>query len=236
VFLTSFSLIACWQLLWHLLKSHRSQLGEMTHVALLSWITGDEVLSATSLASLEFLKPHMISYLGRKEAVLYFNTEWAEAALAETGKCVGKPLRNPLAIGTVLRLLRFLENDLKDRWLNDLLSLMKANRKCVNVLASLSEWQTCLFPLLSETLELVSSHPTTSGDGTAIDLLDPKEYPMSLDALHKRLDLCLQLYSSLLGHLLRSGGDHVSIIGRINLRCSAVAQFGFYSFAGTGGC
>lgn len=153
----------------------------------------------------------MISFLGEKSAVLYFNTGWAESALSETGNFVGKPLQNPLAIGTVLRLLRFLENDLKDRWLNDLLSLTKSNRKCVNILASLSEWQTCLFPLISETLELVSSHPTASlaEDGN-IDFLDTIELPMSLEALHKRLDLCLHLYSSLLGHLLRTGGDSVS--------------------------
>lgn len=198
------------QLLWHLLKSHRSRLGEMTHIALLSWITDDEGSSSSSLASLEDLKSHMLANLGTQRAVLYFSLEWAADALAETGRFVGKPLRNPLAIGTVLRLLRFLENDFKDKWLGDLLALMKSNRKCVTVLASLSEWQTCLFPLISETLELVSSHPTTAGDGNAIDLLASGAYPMTLEALHKRLDLCLHLYSSLLGHLLRSGGDRVS--------------------------
>jgi len=187
-------------------------LGEDTHRALLGWITDSEGTTSSSLASLEMLKLHMITFLGDRGAVLYFNTGWAESALRETGNFVGKPLRNPLAIGTVLRLLRFLENDLKDRWLNDLLSLTKSNRKCVNILASLSEWQTCLFPLISETLELVSSHPTTSsaGDDNTVDLLDTIEYPMSLEALHQRLDLCLHLYSSLLGHLLRTGGDSVS--------------------------
>jgi len=181
----------------------------MTHIALLSWITDDEGSASASMASLDNLKSHMIADLGAQSAVLYFSTEWAESALADTGNSVGKSLRNPLAIGTVLRLLRFLENDLKDRWLGNFLALTKANRKCVNVLASLSEWQTCLFPLISETLELVSSHPSTAGDGKAADFLSPDGYPVSLDALHKRLDLCLHLYSSLLGHLLRSGGDRV---------------------------
>ena len=185
-------------------------MGEKTHIALLSWITDDEGPTESLLASLDSLKTHMMVDLGVQNAILYFRLEWAEAALAETGTFVGKPLRNTLAIGTVLRLLRFLENDLKDRWLDDLLALTKSNRKCVHVLASLSEWQNCLFPLISETLELVSSHPTADGNHDAIDLLASDAYPMSLEALHKRLDLCLHLYSSLLGHLLRSGGDQVS--------------------------
>ena len=154
----------------------------------------------------------MIAHQGQNGQVLYFDAKWAEAAFTESGNFVGKPLRNPLAIGIVLRLLRFLENDLKDQWLNDLLALTKSNRKCINTLASLSEWQTCLFPLISETLELVSSHPLTDSteDKKNIQNFDAKEYPMSLEGLHKRLDLCLHLYSSLLGHLLRTGGDGVS--------------------------
>lgn len=159
----------------------------------------------------------MIVHQGKNVQILYFDTKWAEAAFTESGNFAGKPLRNPLAIGTVLRLLRFLENELKDQWLNDLLALTRSNRKCINTLASLSEWQTCLFPLISETLELVSSHPMTAStdDRKKIDSFDAKEYSMSLEGLHKRLDLCLHLYSSLLGHLLRTGGDGVSATSAI---------------------
>ena len=194
------------------MKSHRSRLGEDTRSALLAWITDGEVPPSLSLASLERLKPHMTTYLGKYGPVSYFNAEWAESAFRETENFVGKPLRNPLAIGTVLRLLRFLDNEMKDRWLHDLLNLTNSNRKCINTLASLSEWQTCLFPLISETLELVSSHSVTSSavDKKTVDQLDTVACPLSLDGLHRRLDLCLHLYSSLLGQLLRTGGDGVS--------------------------
>lgn len=195
--------------MWHLLKSHRLRLGDDTRIALLDWITNSEGQTSSALASREVLKSHMIVQQGRNGQVLFFNAKWAEATFTESGNFVGKPLRNPLAIGTVLRLLRFLDNELKDRWLNDLLALTKSNRKCINTLASLSEWQTCLFPLISETLELVSSHPLTTSTDDKKNI-DANEYPMSLEGLHKRLDLCLHLYSSLLGHLLRAGGDGVS--------------------------
>lgn len=202
------------QLLWHFLKSHRSRLGELTHVALLSWITDDGLPDSSSLASLEYLKAHMMHDFCKQRSVHYFNLGWIEAALDSSQNFIGKSLRNPLAIGTVLRLLRFLESDHKDRWLSAFLALTKSNRKCVSTLASLSEWQTSLFPLISETLELVSSHP---GDQVDKEYISDKEYPTSLETLHKRLDLCLHLYSSLLGHLLRSGGDRVSIMYWVSL-------------------
>lgn len=151
---------------------------------------------------------------GSKLPILCFNSEWAKSALAESGNFVGKSLRNPLAIGTVLRLLRFLDNDLKDQWLSDLLTLTKSNRKCVSMLASLPEWQPCLFSLISETLELVSSRrPNTSGQSNGVENAPGAEGDENGSAsVLKRLDLCLHLHSTLLGHLFRSGGERVSHI------------------------
>lgn len=189
-----------------MLKSHRFRLGKLTHDALLSWITDDEGVASSSLASIDYLQTGFYVNLRSKQPILSFNVFWVESALAETGNFVGKSLRNPLAIGTVLRLLRFLENDLKEQWLLDLLALTKSNRKCVSMLASLPEWQPCLFSLISETLELVSARRQIGLEtSTCLD----KSAVEEVDVL-KRLDLCMHLYSTLLGHLLRSGGDRVS--------------------------
>jgi hypothetical protein len=200
------------QLLWHLLKSHRFRLSKLTHDALLSWITDDEGVASPSLASVDFLRSRMNVTLRSNQPILCFNMEWAKSALAEAGNFVGKSLRNPLALGTVLRLLRFLDKDLKEQWLSDLLALTKSNRKCVSMLASLPEWQPCLFSLISETLEVVSARRLSTSEKSigveksAVEVVDEQDF----DSVLKRLDLCLHLYSTLLGHLLRSGGDRVS--------------------------
>lgn len=150
--------------------------------------------------------------LGVTQPFLCLNIEWAKSAFEESGKFAGKSLRNPLALGTVLRLLRFLDSDLKDQWLSDLLALTSSNRKCVSMLASLPEWQPCLFSLISETLEMVkTSHATPSDPVNEVETATWTEYDARVsECVPKRLDLCLHLYSTLLGHLLRSGGDRVS--------------------------
>ena len=163
---------------------------------------------------------HVTTTYGVSQPGYRFNVEWAEVAFGEKESFVGTTLRNPLAIGTVLRLLRFLENDLKDQLLSDLLALTKSNRKCVSVLASLTEWQPSLFPLISDTLELVSSHAANSlGEAESEFPGDDKNDLLTLSeqnklsspaSLHRRLDLCLELYSTLLGYLVREGGDTVS--------------------------
>jgi hypothetical protein len=128
----------------------------------------------------------------------------ARNVLAEMDKNVGRTLNNPLAIGTALRLIRFLENELKDKLLIDLTFLAKSNRKCISVLANIPEWQTCLFPLISETLELVSADRSST-------LAEAEGNQDRTASILKRLDLCLDLYSSLLGYLLREGSEKVGM-------------------------
>jgi hypothetical protein len=204
------------KLLWHLLKSHRSTLGDMTFASLLGWIASDDEVSPSSLVRLDFVLGHMHVDLESHPKMLYFNLEWISSTLADGNRYTGKLLRNPLAIGTVLRLLRFLDNNRKDQWLQVLLNLTKSSRKCVSTLASLPEWQPCLFQLISETLELVGASSTGSlllnqEPNVTISKTDGyDDFSESDMSAQKRLDLCLQLYSTLLGHLLRSGGDRVS--------------------------
>jgi hypothetical protein len=149
--------------------------------------------------------------------MLCFDLKWATSAIAEASIHTGKLLRNPLAVGTILRLLRFLDNDRKDQWLLVLLRLTKSSRKCVSMLASLAEWQPCLFHLISETLELLTVISSNGNSETGVDH-NVRKTVECIFSTEKRLDLCLQLYSTLLGHLVRTGGDRVShcVVRRIS--------------------
>ena len=199
------------KLLWHFLRSQRYNLSDFTHTALLSLISDDNGILPSALSDHTFLKDHVLGPTETQQAGVRLCTEWAEAALAQTGHIAAKSLRNPLAIGTLLRLLRFFEDQQKDKWLDDLLSLCNSNRKCESLLASLPDWQPSLFQLVSDSLELVRAH-SASEDGAEQEMAEPKSEKQSVSRANveqRRLDVCLVLYSTLLGHLLREGGDKV---------------------------
>lgn len=158
----------------------------------------------------------------RNKPGFHFNLELAKTTFAEASINGRIALRNPLAISMILRVLRFLDNSVKDQWLQDLLLFSESNRKCVALLASLPDWQACLFLLISETVEnVVSSRkdPKSFDENAGLaNSQSPQIESAILDAsfgadlLHTRLDRCLKLYSTLLGHLVREGGEHVSFI------------------------
>jgi hypothetical protein len=225
------------KLLWHLLKSHRSRLGVRTRAALLHLITDDNGIVSSSLSSIDFLQNHLVGPVGTsQQSGVKLRVNWAESVLAETGNTVGRSLRDPLTIGTVLRLLRYLDGTATDHWVSDLLALANSSRKSISMLSSIPDWQPSLFHLISETLEQVVSLRDTYGhdnsdtekaddheivadctNGSTIGVQkhvdDKSQLPNSRrespSSVGKRLDLCLELYSSLLGHLLREGGDKV---------------------------
>jgi len=217
------------KLMWHLLKSHRTSLGVLTNAALLCWICEDNGLVSSLISSSNHVQNHLLSESDTEVPGYGFCMEWADSVLAETGNIVGRSLRSPLALGVVLRLLRYLDGDWQDRWLSDLLTLAKASRKSTSLLASLAEWQPCLFHLISETLELLNSTPTGAEDQVIVDgessdtvfmnsssttakedaASSSAQSPDVLSSVGKRLDRCLLLYSTLLGHLFREGGDKV---------------------------
>jgi hypothetical protein len=156
-----------------------------------------------------------------KPQILSFNYEKITSIFAKGNNYSGKLLCNPLAIGTVLRLLRFLHHDRKDQWLSILLNLTKSSRKCVSTLASLPEWQPCIFHLISECLDLVRSSDFSSGKylNSSTELAELGSNSITEPPLvsQKRLDLCLKLYATLLGHLFRSGGDKVCLATSLKL-------------------
>lgn len=211
------------KLLWHLLKSNRSDLGDLTNAALTFCISDDGGIVSNSLMSREYVLTHLIKESGTRQPGYHFCLSWAENILAETGSIVGRSMKRPLVLGTVLRLLRYLNGEAQDRWLTNLLVMSKASRKSTNLLSSLPDWQPSLFHLISETLELLQNVASRCEVSTATvlssnSLGDPKsalktseEMKLTLASVSKRLDLGLDLYSTLLGHLVREGGDKVSM-------------------------
>ena len=144
----------------------------------------------------------MNTSFGKEQQSLYYSCRRFKTILTEENNYSGKLLCNPLAIGTIFRLLRFLNDDRKDKWVSILLSLTKSSRKCVSTLVLLPEWQPCLFHLISDSLELIRSSKVSSDTSVMAS--------ETLATSQNRLNLYLQFYSTLLGHLFRSGGDKVS--------------------------
>lgn len=181
-----------YKLVWHLLRSHRCELGQRTRFALLScmtnntehfpWSTYDGVREAFSV------KCNHGNVSGQ-----YITVGKAVAVLDEPSDLVGLSLKHKLTVGTVLRLLRYLEPGTMDIWLSDLIALAQASKKSMSLISSIGDWQPSLFHLISETVEQLSSAAL-------------KDKPASAE-ISQRLDLCLKLYGTLLGQILREGGD-----------------------------
>lgn len=213
------------KLLWHLLRSHRSHLGPKTRVALLFWIMNGNNLTVSAIGSIGILRRYFVT----EDAISGYQISfiWAEKKLLEVENVGGHAIQDALAVGTVLRLLRYLDSRVKDQWLSDLLDLARGNRKSLTVLASVSDWEASLFHLASETLESFvaaqnqvdfesktkseefNATTTERSDNmsTELSFVFHEQYSDSLDALRSRLDTCVDLYATLLGHILREGGN-----------------------------
>ena len=206
------------KLLWHLLRRHRAGIGRHTRASLLCWISDDNGVLLASVSSLSYLESNVIAESVNHQPACVFNLEWGCRLLAETGKVVGRALSNSLALGTVLRLQRFLDGDVQSEWISDILIMTKASRKSVEILALLPDWQPCLFFLLSDSLEALStafrrSHYILEAPSKEISTNNHHVDGIAESAsIAKRVDLCLELYSTLLGYLLREGGDKVSFV------------------------
>jgi hypothetical protein len=185
-----------YKLLWHLLRSRRSSLGPQTRFALLSCMTNNiERLSWGTLEGLrdDFSIPCYHTNVGGQ----YVIVGNGNVALDEPSELVGLSLKHKLTIGTVIRLLRYLEPATMDVWLADLISLAQSSSKSVSLLSSIDDWQPSIFHLVSETVEQLS----------ASKLKDPGDSPEQNRTISNRLDLCLKLYGTLLGQVLREGGE-----------------------------
>ena len=200
------------KLLWHLLRTHRKSLGAMTRSSILCWISDDDGILFSSISSSDFLRAHLLSESKTDQPGYQFCADWANEVLSETGNIVGRSLRGPLMLGALLRLLRYLDGEMQDQWLEDLITLVRSSRRSTSLLSSLPDWQPSLFHLISETLDLLTSI-SDSSESAIVHASKDEQMPHGGDKgiLSRRLDQSLSLYSILLGFLVREGGDKVSL-------------------------
>jgi hypothetical protein len=211
-----------YKLLWHLLKGHRSRIGKLTYSSLIHLVVDDSGASFSSLTSKAFLLDKFVVADDNLVGGYLMSPDFAESLLGEAVIGAGRSLRDGLGISTVMRLLRYLSSDMKDQLLADFLRLAQSDRASVATLSNLPDWQPCLFHLISETLErfnasrsndngVVSIKPTfLDTPGNDQEVCVSSQIIETLSAVEGRLDLCLELYATLLGHCVREGGDRVS--------------------------
>ena len=202
-----------WKLMWNFLKTHRFILGPNVRSALLYCMSDSHRAMAESMLSSSYMANKLVIHGGEEQAEMsgcWFSYDMASSMLQQSGSIVGRSLQNKIAIATVLRLLRHLPAQTTHQWLIDLLSLLKANRKSVALVSSVEDWQSSLFHLVSVTVEELStkaaSTETKGNESSDSDEVSERRSP-DIGGVSERLDLSLELYGTLLGHLLREGGE-----------------------------
>lgn len=208
-----------YKLMWHLLKGHRSRFGRKSYDALIYLAVNEAGTLFSSLPSKALVLDTFIVTDDAFRGGYRINVDHRDPLSEICSNLPGKSLRNGLGIRTVMRLLRFLPSEMKDTLLADLLRLVRDDASSVASLSNLPDWQPCLFHLVSETLERFNASSRANGNdfvSTNIDFLDSngdQETAMSTEIIEAiptveaRLDLCLDLYATLMGHCIREGGD-----------------------------
>ncbi|GAX27124.1 hypothetical protein FisN_13Lh328 [Fistulifera solaris] len=190
-----------YKFVWHVLKSRRYQLSHFTNIALLHMSTDDDDLQSASTTEPSFDEDCLIAPIRGPQPGYSLCLDRVRKFFTEKGELINKSLVNPLATGLILRLLRFLTEDQKDEWIRDLFSLANASRKNVALLASLPDWEPPMFHLISDTMESVRR--------TSSKRVQDEETSNLASRFVMRLDVVLDIYSALLGHLLRVGTEKV---------------------------
>lgn len=152
-----------------------------------------------------------------------FRMGWAtnRPSTPQLGTDSRQRIRNDHAISTFLRLLRFLPNEMKERCLFDVVTLVRDSPAAIKAILMNNDWQPCLFHLLSESIEEISSIRAKSSSSVEVDPMvssnncgeerpickpSDKLEPLPVPVV-SRYDLIVKLYASLLGHSIRKGGD-----------------------------
>jgi hypothetical protein len=219
-----------YKLLWHLLKSHRYRMGQWTQASLVVMVF--DRADTVSMASFVFLKEHFLEVDHVFRDSVKIDTAWANSIMEDSRVGHDVSIRDSLGISTVMRLLRFLPDDFTDQWLSNLVQLSLKNLSVIEALSCSPDWQPCLFQFTSELVENIAGHAASNNKKEKEGLTsehEPSEFngessgyrqpdgdgkpadsnKASLDAIFKRLDLCLELYGSLLGHRVRESGEKV---------------------------
>jgi hypothetical protein len=200
-----------YKLLWHLLKCHRERLGSSSNAALMYLIVDDGSASFSSITLSDIITPNTPILGG-------FCLSMDELVNQPTRVDSRQSIRNTYGVSMVLRLLKFLSNDQKERWLFDIIAFLLASPKSVDILLSCDDWQPVLFQLVAEVLEEIhgsDSFGSQSATGEtkgglargSSGLATVNTETLSKPSVRTRYDLSLKLYSTLLGHCVRQGDE-----------------------------
>mmetsp|Transcript_3651 Transcript_3651/g.5568 ORF Transcript_3651/g.5568 Transcript_3651/m.5568 type:complete len:2959 (-) Transcript_3651:158-9034(-) len=205
-----------YKLLWHLLKCHRTRMGAKTHAALIYLVLEDRG-SAYNVESLVkgIVVPDTIFHAGYK---LCLKQNYCSLLTIEN--VTGKRLRQGPAINMILRLLKFLPDDWKEKWLLNFVKFTSICSVNKSIVVEGSDWQPALFHVVSDAVEEVdSTNRTRKAEGRDLKVtgsmtnrLDTTvDYTQRVAQDHLRVqaryNLSLKLYSILLGHCFRQGDE-----------------------------
>ncbi len=199
-----------YKLLWHLLKCHRERLGSASNSALMYLIMHDGSTVFTLITLSDIIVPNSPNLGG-----FYLNMDQFvnQSSMVDSRQSI----RNTYGVSTVLRLLKFLSNEHKERWLFDILAILLASPTSVDVLLSCDDWQPVLFHLVAEVLEEIHGGDSYRATGDAANSKSATNAlsgttavnteTLAKPSVRTRYDLSLKLYSTLLGHCVRQGDE-----------------------------
>ena len=198
-----------YKLLWHLLKSHRYRMGVYTQAALLHMVFRKD----SPFASNDFSRKRLLcvnSSISPQAPEVAF--DWLDSfmvnnrSIGEGGECIP----DALSMNTILRALRFLSPEYSCQWLSHLVELCTTNQRATAAVAKCIDWQSSLFQFISETLETMTTSTLTKDTKKDEPTLDEKKQQVSRMGSSDGFELSLELYSILLGWIIRNDGEKVS--------------------------
>jgi hypothetical protein len=161
--------------------------------------------------------------------------DWVKSMMTNTSVGQNECIRDALSMNTLLRALRFLPREYSDHWLSCLVKLCSNNHRAISTIAECGDWQPCLFQFISEIIENVA--PTMSSKDAKREELDSQEgdshQPHPIKGSNKGFKLSLELYSILLGYIIRNNGKQVRekiiIVFPISIAASNILFFNLFS-------
>ncbi len=151
-----------YKLLWHRCRSHRMRLGVETHDALMDMIVvgdglGIGIGGARGAGERQVIESDHVCHSG----FVFTGSQLYSPASAVIDD--SKALRSLECLSVVLRLLSFLPTGMKEKWLFELLTLVRVSPASVREIVKNNHWQPYLFSLVSDILEEVKESGRRDG-------------------------------------------------------------------------
>jgi hypothetical protein len=206
-----------YQLLWHLLKSHRYRIRSWTEGSIVAMVFARRHQS--SMSELSSLKDNFLTADDLILDSMTLDWTWVESLVQDPSVPFDSTLRGYLGMNTALRLLRFLPAEFVNQWLSDLLRISERNTSVLETLSSTPDWQSCIFQLSSELAEKLATVTTKQSipestsdfpdDASSTIGVQRHEDNQSMEnkLLCSRLNLTLDLHAILLADLFRRGEE-----------------------------